>query len=139
METRIVIWQCTAVACTLNVVLPTHRVDTRSLAPEITRHQSEIAETLDILNATDMFCDAKCVVDSTLIRVPVPHRGCLNILRWDPRNCFCPFRCPLADMFKEGIKPSRAIFDKIFVNQAFAGDNVCHTKQQCCVGTDAER
>ena len=58
LETGVVVWQRTTVSCALNVVLPTHRVDTRPLAPDITGHQGKITETLHVLNATDVFRDS---------------------------------------------------------------------------------
>ena len=62
LKTGVVVWQCARVTRALNVILAAHWVDASALTTNVAGHEYQIAETLHVINATDVFGNAQRVV-----------------------------------------------------------------------------
>ena len=58
LEAGVVGGDSSAVAGSLDIILPPHRVDAGALLPEVTGEEGEVAEGLDVVDATDVLGNA---------------------------------------------------------------------------------
>ena len=126
LETRIVRWNRSRVPGALDVVLSPHRIDAGALAPQVAGHQRQVAETLDIVDAADVFGDAEGVVDPGFVGAAVPQRSRLDVGCRHPRDRLRPLRRELLHVLEEVLGAGGALGDEPLVHHALPGDDVGH-------------
>src|SRR5258706_13064966 len=106
----------TGVACALNVILSSERIDPASFTAKVACDQREIAQTLDVIHATDMFSDPKRVIDGCLVCSAVHDRSLLDILCRYAGDLGCPLRGELFNMLNIFVDTGCAFGDELMID-----------------------
>ena len=139
LEAWVVIGDGSAVACALNVVLPTHRVDAGSYLAEVAGEEGEVAEGLDVIDAADVLGDAEGVVDRSEFGSAIPEAGLLDVGSGDFADFTGPGGGEFFEVSFEGFVIATALGDEFFVGESFAHDDVGHGEEEGDIGPDADR
>ena len=114
----------------LDVILPAHGVDAAPLNAQVTGHQRQVAETLHIVNAADVFGNAQGVEDRSLVGGTIPDCRRFNIFSRDTSDDLSPLRRKEPHVFQKFSATGSPGCHKFLVNQPFARDHMGHTQQQ---------
>src|SRR5258706_12556569 len=114
--TGIFAWCSAGVTCALNVVLSAQWIDPASFASEVACNQREIAQTLDVIHATDVFGDAERVIDGSFVCSPVHDGGLLDILCRYTGDLGGPLRGELFNMLNIFVDTACAFGDELMID-----------------------
>lgn len=127
-----------AVACALNIILSAHRVDAGAFFTEIPGEQGEVAEGLDVIDATDMFGDSQGVVNRSEFGGAIPEGRLLDIGSGDLADFSSPSGGEFLEVGFELFEFGAALGDEFFILQLFADDDVSHGEKEGDIGSDAD-
>ena len=79
LEAGVVRGHGSAVAGSLDIILPPHRVNAGAFLTEVTGEKGEVAEGLNVVDATDVLGNAQSVVDGAEFGFSIPEGGLLDV------------------------------------------------------------
>ena len=138
LEAGVVGGDRSAVAGSLDIVLPPHRVDAGAFLAEVAGEEGEVAEGLDVVDATDVLGNAQSVVDGAELGFSVPEGGLFDVGGGDFADPGSPIGSEFLKVGFEGFVFSAAIGDEFLVGKSFAHDDVSHGEEEGDVGPNAD-
>ena len=136
LESGVVSGDRSAVSGSLNVILAPHGVDASAFATEVAGHEGEVAEGLHVVDAANVLCDTKSVVDGSEVGLAIPEAGLLDVGGGHFADFGGPLGSELFEVLDEVFELGGSFFDKFFVHQSFAANDVSHAQEQGDIGTD---